>query len=54
MVLFDKDGLIKRYASAEHILEEFFHLRLDFYARRRVSLIEVLHCVMRCTDVHAR
>jgi len=41
MVLFDKDGLIKRYASAEHILEEFFHLRLDFYARRRVSLIQV-------------
>ncbi len=42
MVLFDKDGFIKRYHSAEQILEEFFELRLEFYARRRISLIEAL------------
>ena len=40
MVLFDKDGLIKRYTSAEHILEEFFQLRLEFYGKRRIALIE--------------
>lgn len=40
MVLFDKDGLIKRYTSAEQILEEFFQLRLEFYGKRRVALIE--------------
>lgn len=40
MVLFDKDGFIKRYHSAEQILAEFFELRLEYYARRRISLIE--------------
>lgn len=40
MVLFDKDGFIKRYHSAEQILEEFFELRLEYYARRRINLIE--------------
>jgi hypothetical protein len=54
MVLFDKDGLIKRYASAEHILEEFFHLRLDFYARRRVSLIQVPPHAVRSAGLHGR
>lgn len=41
MVLFDSDGKIKRYETAEAILEEFFHLRLDYYARRRSALIKV-------------
>ena len=41
MVLFDQDGKIKRYETAEAILEEFFHLRLDYYARRRSALIKV-------------
>ncbi|KAK9837218.1 hypothetical protein WJX84_005222 [Apatococcus fuscideae] len=40
MVLFDQDGKIKRYETAEAILEEFFHLRLDYYSRRRSALIK--------------
>jgi len=39
MVLFDPDGRIKRYASADAILRDFFGLRLRFYARRREALI---------------
>ena len=40
MMLFDKDGVIKRYDSPEAILTEFFHLRVDYYARRRALLIQ--------------
>ena len=48
MMLFDKDGIIKRYDSPEHILTEFFELRLDYYSRRRLLLIHV-----RPQGVHA-
>ena len=41
MMLFDKDGIIKRYESPEHILAEFFELRMDYYSRRRLMLIQV-------------
>lgn len=41
MMLFDKDGKIKRYDSPEQILEEFFDLRLEYYEKRRVSLLQV-------------
>ena len=44
MVLFDAEGNIKRYESAEAILTEFFTLRLDFYVRRRAALIKVRRC----------
>ena len=40
-MLFDQDGIIKRYDSPEHILGEFFTLCLDFYSRRRLLLIQV-------------
>ena len=40
MVLFDSNGLIKRYTNAEEILEEFYELRIEFYARRREWLIQ--------------
>lgn len=42
MVLFDKEGSIKRYSSPEEILTEFFDLRLEYYVKRREWLIEVL------------
>ena len=35
MVLFDKNGVIRRYESPLDILREFFPLRLDFYVRRK-------------------
>ena len=40
-MLFDQHGQIKRYDSPEAILADFFDLRLDFYERRRVALLEV-------------
>lgn len=39
-MLFDADGKIKRYESPEDILMEFFDLRLQYYERRRVSLLQ--------------
>lgn len=36
MICFDPDGSIKKYDSAEHILEEFYPLRLAYYQRRKV------------------
>jgi hypothetical protein len=41
MMLFDAEGHIKRYDSPEDILREFFDLRLQFYERRRVGLLQV-------------
>ena len=41
MMLFDKDGAIKRYDSPEAILKEFYDLRLEFYEKRRVALLQV-------------
>ncbi|KAH7638897.1 dna topoisomerase 2-alpha-like protein [Dermatophagoides farinae] len=35
MFLLDKNGVIRRYKSALDILREFFHVRLDFYVRRK-------------------
>ena len=46
MVLFDKDGLIKRYASPEEILKDFYYLRLEYYNRRRAFLIQVIRHIM--------
>lgn len=40
-MLFDADGKIKRYDSPEEILTEFFDLRLQYYERRRVGLLQV-------------
>ena len=44
-MLFDANGKIKRYESPEDILTEFFNLRLEYYERRRVSLLQVRACV---------
>ena len=37
MVCFDLNGKIRKYASAEEILSEFYHKRLEFYGLRKVS-----------------
>lgn len=42
MVLFDAEGRIRRYQTAEDILLDFFSLRLDYYSRRRDMLIKVI------------
>ncbi|XP_052301590.1 DNA topoisomerase 2 isoform X2 [Populus trichocarpa] len=42
MHLFDSAGVIKKYDNPEQILEEFFHLRLEYYERRKKVLLENL------------
>ncbi|GJW01568.1 DNA topoisomerase 2 [Tanacetum coccineum] len=42
MHLFDANGVIKKYDTPEQILEDFFHLRLDFYEKRRTALLREL------------
>lgn len=37
MVCFDLNGKIKKYGSAEEILQDFYHKRLELYALRKVS-----------------
>lgn len=40
MVCFDLNGKIKKYGSAEEILADFYHKRLEYYGLRKVSLSE--------------
>jgi len=37
MVAFDPTGRIRKYESPEDILTEFYHLRLEYYQKRKVS-----------------
>ncbi|RKO97640.1 hypothetical protein CXG81DRAFT_11420, partial [Caulochytrium protostelioides] len=39
MVLFDKDGRIRKYSSVEEILDEFYDMRLEYYQRRKRHLL---------------
>ena len=41
MMLFDAEGKIRRYESPEAILEEFAAMRLQFYHKRKLSLLAV-------------
>lgn len=41
MMLFDSQGRIKKYDTPEDILKEFFHLRMDFYVKRKAALLKV-------------
>lgn len=36
MVCFDAAGKIKKYASAEEIISDFYDLRLSYYMKRKV------------------
>lgn len=42
MHLFDANGVIKKYDTPEQILEEFFHLRLEYYEKRKSALLREL------------
>jgi len=37
MVCFDLNSKIKKYSSAEEILVDFYHKRLEYYGLRKVS-----------------
>ncbi|KAH0726097.1 hypothetical protein KY284_001962 [Solanum tuberosum] len=42
MHLFDSKGKIKKYDAPEEILEEFYHVRLEYYEKRKKTLLEIL------------
>ena len=37
MMAFDQNAKLRKYATAEEIVEDFFPLRLSFYQKRKVS-----------------
>lgn len=39
MVLFDPTGRIKKYDNVNQILEDYYHVRLDFYQRRKDYMV---------------
>ena len=42
MVLFDPNGCLKRYETALDILGDYFHVRLEYYAKRKEYLQDLL------------
>ncbi|XP_048132347.1 DNA topoisomerase 2-like isoform X4 [Rhodamnia argentea] len=54
MHLFDSNGVIKKYDSPEQILEEFFHLRLECYEKRKKILLENLELKLAMLDNKVR
>ncbi|XP_048574229.1 DNA topoisomerase 2-like [Triticum urartu] len=54
MHLFDPEGKIRKYDTPEDILEEFFGLRLEFYARRKQVMLEVLEKELRKLENRVR
>lgn len=39
LVLFNKDGVLKRYSNVKEILEEFYELKHSYYEKRKEYLI---------------
>ncbi|XP_011621441.1 DNA topoisomerase 2 isoform X2 [Amborella trichopoda] len=54
MHLFNAKGVIKKYDTPEQILEEFFHLRLDYYGKRKKVLLDNLELELLKLDNKAR
>lgn len=42
MHLFDSNCTITKYVTLEQILEEFFHIRLEFHEKRKLVLLDNL------------
>ncbi|XP_068236454.1 DNA topoisomerase 2-alpha isoform X2 [Palaemon carinicauda] len=42
MVLFDSNGVLRRYDTVEDILREFYELRLKYYVKRKAYLVGML------------
>lgn len=40
MMLFNADGQIEKYTSPEHILADFYNIRLEYYELRRKHLLK--------------
>ena len=54
MTLFDSNGKIVRYETPQDILSSFFTIRLDFYIRRKESLVMKLEGEQRMLSNKAR
>ncbi|URE07085.1 hypothetical protein MUK42_20585 [Musa troglodytarum] len=54
MHLFDPNGVIKKYDNSEQILEEFFHLRYEFYEKRKKALLDNLELQLLKLDNKVR
>lgn len=54
MVAFDPQGRLRKYNAPEDILKEFYHVRLDFYRKRREYAIEQLKYELELISQRAR
>lgn len=54
MVAFDPQGRLRRYDSAEEILREFYHIRLDFYQKRKDAMVNALRWDLERLSARAR
>ena len=52
MICFDFDGKIKKYDTPESLLEEFYHVRLAYYQKRKVRFPSFLVCVVTNAQFH--
>ena len=51
MVAFDPQGRLRRYGSPQEIIQEFYHVRLDFYQKRHDYMItELRHDLERISQ----
>jgi DNA topoisomerase-2 len=46
MVCFDADGKIKKYKSPEAILEDFYDVRMDYYHKRKETMLQEMGDVL--------
>ena len=49
MVLFDHNGVLRRYKSPEEVAEEFFTVRLEMYVKRKEFMVGTLKS--QCTKL---
>ncbi|KAJ2059245.1 DNA topoisomerase 2, partial [Coemansia sp. S2] len=54
MVCFDRAGRLRRYGSAEEIIEDFYPLRLRYYQLRKENMAEKLGRDLQMADNRAR
>ncbi|KAG0580579.1 hypothetical protein KC19_4G184100 [Ceratodon purpureus] len=54
MHLFDAKGLIKKYDTPEQILEEFYHIRLELYVKRKAVQLQNLQYELLKVDNKVR
>jgi DNA topoisomerase-2 len=50
MVMFDRNRRLKKYKNVAEILEEFYHIRLEFYEKRKEYLISRLERELMILD----